>query len=99
MKLDLGREIREEIKLEVKGEFIPIWTQSGSKETKTAGVVLIMAHGYKCKVGGVRPEINLSDEHTGYRWLSPNEFSSIDFGEDENGFHVQTLKAYLASKE
>lgn len=41
-------------------------------------------------------EITLSDEHVEYRWVTPQEFMTLDFGED-GGFFVASMSAYLDS--
>jgi 8-oxo-dGTP diphosphatase len=38
-------------------------------------------------------EVMLSDEHTEYKWVTPEEFKSYDFGAD-SGFFVEALEAY-----
>lgn len=41
-------------------------------------------------------EISISDEHVEYRWVTPQEFMTLDFGED-GGFFVASMSAYLDS--
>jgi 8-oxo-dGTP diphosphatase len=40
-------------------------------------------------------EVVLSNEHTEYRWVTPEEFKSYNFGED-SGFFVEALNAYTS---
>ena len=94
----LAREAREEAGLKIE-EIIPICVRSGKKLTKTAGEILIYAVGFKCKAKGVKPPVILSEEHTEFKWISQQELENVDFGENEDGFHVQTSKAYLSSKK
>ncbi len=91
----LKREIKEESGLEVFGEITPICVRSGVKKTQTAGEVPVMCIGYVCRVSGVRPEVVLSDEHVLAEWVAPQDALQMDFGETEDGFHLQTLQAYL----
>lgn len=95
-ELALAREAREESGLEVK-DIAPICVRSGKKLTQTAGEVLVYAVGFTCKVDGVKPAVTLSDEHTEYNWVTHQEVQTVDFGEDEEGFHRQTLKAFMKS--
>lgn len=39
-------------------------------------------------------EVALSEEHTEYKWCTPNEFARLSFGED-NGFFGEALAQYL----
>ncbi len=41
-------------------------------------------------------EVQISDEHTEYKWVTPEEFKSYNFGED-NGFFVESLDAYITT--
>ena len=41
-------------------------------------------------------EVHLSDEHTEYKWVSPEEFKSYNFGQD-SGFFVEALEAYTTT--
>ena len=41
-------------------------------------------------------EVVLSDEHTEYKWVTPNEFKYFDFGAD-SGFFAQAIEAYALS--
>ena len=38
-------------------------------------------------------EVIISDEHTEYRWVTPQEFMTYDFG-DDGGFFAQSIRAY-----
>lgn len=39
-------------------------------------------------------EVKLSSEHVEFRWVTPEEFKSLDFGTD-SGFFAETIEAYL----
>lgn len=39
-------------------------------------------------------EVTLSSEHTQYRWVSPEEFRTFDFGAD-SGFFAEAIETYL----
>ena len=39
-------------------------------------------------------EVVISDEHTEYRWVTPDEFATYDFG-DDGGFFKKSIQAYL----
>lgn len=41
-------------------------------------------------------EVVLSNEHTEYKWVTPEEFKSYNFGED-SGFFVEALNTYTSS--
>lgn len=86
----IKREIREETGLEVD-EVEIIFADSGIKKTQTAGDVLLMALGYRCKVKGIKPEITLSHEHIESKWGSKDEMLTLDFGED-GGFHPSIIE-------
>lgn len=85
----IKREIKEETGLVVE-EIEPVFVDSGIKHTQSAGDVLILAIGYKCRVQGTIPEITLSSEHTEYKWGSKEEILSLDFG-DDGGMHVSII--------
>jgi hypothetical protein len=38
-------------------------------------------------------EVVISDEHTEFRWVTPKEFLTFDFG-DDGGFFVASIQAY-----
>lgn len=38
-------------------------------------------------------EVTISDEHTEFRWVTPQEFMTYDFG-DDGGFFAQSIRAY-----
>ena len=40
-------------------------------------------------------EVTISDEHTEYRWVTPAELMTYDFG-DDGGFFVASIKAFIA---
>lgn len=90
----IAREAREEVGLEIE-EITPICVRSGKKITQSTGEILVYAVGFSCKVKGIKPSVTLSEEHTEYKWVSPDELVNVDFGENEDGFHRQTVKAFL----
>jgi len=86
----IAREIKEETGLDVDGIDV-VYADSGIKETKSAGNVLIMAIGYRCRIKGVKPSVTLSEEHIESKWVPEDEFSQLDFG-DDGGFHSSVVK-------
>ncbi|MDD2823083.1 MAG: NUDIX hydrolase [Candidatus Daviesbacteria bacterium] len=86
----IKRELREETGLE-GDEVEVIFADSGIKKTQTAGNVLLMTLGYKCKVKGEKPEVKLSNEHVEAKWGPKEEILNLDFG-DDGGFHASIIK-------
>lgn len=43
-----------------------------------------------------RGDVVLSSEHVEYRWVTPKEFKSFDFGED-SGFFAEAIDAHINS--
>lgn len=84
------REAQEEAGIKIF-DVEPVWTDSGAKDTKTAGRVLVYCVGFKCKVEGIKPVVTLSHEHTEYKWVSKDEALVADFG-DDNGMHKSIVK-------
>ena len=39
-------------------------------------------------------EVKISDEHTEFKWVTPEEFITYDFG-DDGGYFKSSMKAYL----
>ncbi len=93
----LRREVIEETGLTVR-EITPVCVRSGKKNTQMAGEVFVYAVGFQCRVLGIQPTVVLSKEHIEYRWVSPDEVISVDFGENTDGFHRQTIEAFLKIK-
>jgi len=84
------REVEEETGLGVN-EASVVHVDSDIKKTKSAGNVLIIAIGYRCRVKGVKPSVTLSKEHIESKWVPKNEFLQLDFG-DDGGFHLAVVK-------
>lgn len=90
-ELAITREIREETKLEILSVKV-IHVESGVKNTKSSGNVLVLALGYRCLVNGIKPTVALSEEHTEFKWVSKEELENTDFG-DDGGFHKRIVDA------
>lgn len=43
-------------------------------------------------------QVRLSDEHLEYKWVTPDEFAKLSFGED-NGFFASSIDAYQKMHE
>lgn len=86
----IKREVVEETGLGVL-RVEEVCVSSGVKQMETIGKVLILALGYRCYVDGVRPAINLGDEHCESRWISKEEFLKLDFG-DDGGLHKKVIR-------
>jgi 8-oxo-dGTP pyrophosphatase MutT (NUDIX family) len=85
------REIKEETGLDID-EVQVVHAASGIKKTESTGDVLIYAVGYRSQVGGIKPAVILSGEHTEYQWLPKNEALAFDFGND-GGLHKAIIEA------
>ena len=42
--------------------------------------------------------VTISDEHTEFRWVTPQEFLTFDFG-DDGGFFAASIKAFLKDRQ
>lgn len=83
----IAREIREETGL-LATEFRPIYLATNFSQM-TQGLVISVCQTCHNWTG----EIRLSSEHIEYRWVTPQEFATLDFG-DDNGFFAACLQAY-----
>jgi len=67
----LRKEIREETSLEV-GDFTPVQILTSYDEEKA---IYYIFNGFFCQTKS--GDVNLSDEHSEYRWVSKNEFIEL----------------------
>jgi hypothetical protein len=58
---------------------------------RSPGFILGVAIGYKVTVEGVKPSVQLSDEHTEYTWGTREEVLTLDFG-DDGGLHPSVIR-------
>lgn len=67
----LTREILEETGLEVNilNPFT-VWSFMASNDLQVIGITMIADY--------VSGEVELSEEHTEYKWIAPNEFENLD---------------------
>ncbi|MBB6217990.1 mutator protein MutT [Anaerosolibacter carboniphilus] len=66
----LAREIREELEIEVKPiKLIDTWEYKPSENFHTTGII------YHCEI--IPGEINISDEHDGFDWISIQDIGEI----------------------
>ena len=89
----IKREVTEETTLSVYDPR-PIHVASGlnfSSEFMDGEVVFAVCYVSNRWEGDVK----ISDEHTEFRWVTPNEFAKLDFGKD-GGFFVSAINAYAA---
>ncbi len=89
-EVSLKREILEETGLTIDSTEI-VYICSLVKKTQSAGSVLILPIGYRCKINGIKPAVVLSDEHIESRWVTKEEFLGMDFG-DDGGFSVALIE-------
>ncbi len=90
----IKREIMEESSLTAH-KLLPIHIASGNNHA--SGLLsgkIAFAVCYLCQ--DWEGEVMISDEHTEYKWVTPQELMTYDFGHD-GGFFVNSIKAYLDS--
>jgi 8-oxo-dGTP diphosphatase len=88
----IKREVIEETTLIIKNPK-PLYVASGlnfSSEFMDGEVVFAVC--YVCD--SWQGEVKISHEHTKYQWVSPDEFSRLDFGKD-GGFFTAAIKQYV----
>lgn len=86
------REIKEESDL-TANNLTPIFIANniGIKEGFFAGQN-VFGICYSCR--DWEGEVKLSEEHTEYKWVTPQEFLYLDFG-SADGFFVESMNSYL----
>ena len=88
----IKREVMEEVGLPVNSLY-PIYftnrigVNKGFFQGETVFATCYMCSDWAGKV-------TLSSEHTQYRWVSPEEFRSFDFG-DDSGFFAEAIDEYI----
>lgn len=89
----IKREVKEEAGLEVN-DLTPVYftNRLGIKVGFFQGDI-VFATTYVCR--NWTGEVQLSDEHVEYKWITPQEFLTLEFGSDD-GYFVDSMKAYLA---
>lgn len=99
----IKREIKEEVGLVAKS-LQPIFVDNHMNVKKgffaglnVFGICYVCTdwEGLPAIAGAKEGEIILSDEHTEYQWMTPEDFSQLSFGED-NGFFAGSITAYQA---
>lgn len=88
----INREVMEEVGLMAK-TLTPIYftNRLGIKTGFFAGET-VFATTYVCT--DWEGEVQLSDEHVEYKWITPEEFLTLEFGTDD-GYFVDSIHAYL----
>ena len=88
----IKREVMEEANLTILDPH-PVYLASGlNNVSQFMDSEIVFAVTHVCtKWEG---EVNISDEHTEYRWVTPQEFLTYDFGND-NGFFQQSITSYI----
>lgn len=97
---ELGEDVIDSIKREVMEEVSltivdpqPVYLANGlnnANEFMSGENVFAVTHLATKWTG----EVIISDEHTEYRWVTPEEFLTYNFG-DDGGFFTSSIKAYL----
>ncbi len=85
----IKREVREETSLILKS-VRPVYLASNFGKTYQGVNVIAVAQTSSDWEGDVK----LSNEHTEYRWVTPNEFLKLETG-DDGGFLKDSLEEYL----
>jgi 8-oxo-dGTP diphosphatase len=90
----IKREVMEEVGL-VVGDLTPVFftNHMGVEEGFFQGDTVFATCYASSDWEG---EIVLSSEHTEYKWITPEEFKTYNFGED-SGFFVEALDAYIST--
>lgn len=90
----IKREITEETSLAVRS-LQPIHVASGvGSPNEFMSGENVFAVTYLCRDWS--GEVKISDEHTEYKWMTPEEFLTLNFG-DDGGFFVASIKQYISS--
>jgi 8-oxo-dGTP diphosphatase len=84
------REVKEEANLIAK-KVLPIYISNKTGISNKDVTVIAVSH-YCVDWEG---EVKISDEHVEYRWVTVEEFMSLDTGDDED-FLKNSLRAYIA---
>jgi len=88
----IKREVKEESNLTIHNPQ-PLYLASGldnANQFMSSEVVFAVTHLCTKWEGGLK----ISDEHTEYHWVTPQEFLTYDFGND-GGYFKSSIKAYL----
>lgn len=88
----IKREIKEEVSLNTL-TIRPIYLTSGINFANQlmSGKTVFAACHLCTKWEGI---VKISDEHVEYRWVTPQEFMTFNFG-DDGGFFKSSINAYL----
>lgn len=92
----IKREVMEEVSLTIIDPQ-PIFLASGQNNANqfmSSEVVFAVTHLATKWTGNVV----ISDEHTEYRWVTPQEFLTYNFG-DDGGFFKTSIEAYLETRK
>ncbi|MFH2085767.1 MAG: NUDIX domain-containing protein [bacterium] len=90
----IKREIMEEVGFNAKA-LLPIRVASGLNfanglmSGRTVFAICYICHDWE-------GQVTISSEHTEFRWVTPQEFMSFNFGSD-GGFFVASMRAYMAT--
>lgn len=97
---ELGEDVIDSIKREVMEEASltilnphPVYLANGigsPNDFMDEDVVFAVTHACTEWSG----EVKISDEHTEFHWVTPEEFMTYDFGKD-GGFFKNSIKSYL----
>lgn len=105
---EAGESIEESIKREIFEEtsltahtFRPIFVASNMGKTYQDINVIALTQvctdweGMPAEASAKEGEVELSQEHVEFRWVTPTEFMDLETG-DDGGFLKDSLRAYLA---
>ena len=88
----IKREVQEESSLTIIDPK-PIYLANGldnANQFMSSEVVFAVTHVCSKWVG----EVKISDEHAEFKWVTPEEFMTYDFG-DDGGFFTRSISTYL----
>ncbi len=78
---DLVREIQEETGISIPAEAVfqrdLVFFDTTFQPEKQMFTVLV---GWKHVLNGTEPQVTISNEHSAYSWVSPNDIAQYDFG-------------------
>lgn len=88
----LQREVREETGLEIEvGDPFCVWHWRFPPKHRNGGKLVFLV-GFRCNY--VSGEVQISDEHSGYRWVSAEDYREVDDKSD----YFEALRKYFEAR-